>query len=156
MSRESAFLVSSQNRTTSAPSAYATHLLLFISPIDSTRLAFCMVYVVPATLNDVLRFRAPTQSSRDPGTKESVSAPGESPVKQSMSLEFCDGTWHIDVYVCPDSARSDVVRLVATSESAFGSRPVSGRVCKCRQRICAKDTRHQDSITRALESKTRL
>ena len=96
MSRESAFFVSSQKRTTSAPSAYATHLLLFISLIDSLRLGFCTAYVVPATLNDELRFSALTHPSLLFGANDSVSAPSSSDVKQSNVVSFSEAVWQME------------------------------------------------------------
>ena len=148
MSSESAFLVSSQKRMTNAPSAYATHLLLCISPIDSVDFGFWTAYVVPLTLNDVLLFKAETHPSRAPGLKESVKPSGANEVKHSMSLSLNDGTWHIDGYVCPDSARKDVVSFAATSESDAGSRPLLAKVCRYGvSRVLSTGTRHQNTAS---------
>ena len=88
-------LVSSQKRSTSALSAYATHLLLFISPMLSCRLPASTSYLTPSTTTEFSRLSAASQSSRAPGLKESVRV-GEEPgsdtlVKQGVSEELRPG-----------------------------------------------------------------
>ena len=111
-------LVSSQKRSTSALSAYATHLVLFISPMLSWRLPASTSYLTPSTRIVFSRRSAPSQSSRVPGLKESVSVGvalgSDTLMKHDTSEAFEPGTWQTDEYALPERVGTLDTRCCAT------------------------------------------